>query len=510
MNRTRVIRIVFLALAVLAVGTFFTMHSSAWFGSDDKKPQDSQTSTQAEQPEKAPVPPANAIDQPFTFGTFRQIARDESPCVVNIATTTVVKPRTAPRGYRSPFEDFFDDDTFRHFFGPRSEQRVQSLGSGVIIDPEGYVLTNNHVIEDVDEIQVNTLDGQTYDAKVVGTDSQTDIALIKFEPKEPVHAVPMGDSDSLEVGDWVMAIGNPFGFGHTVTVGVVSAKGRSYVMPTQELPYQDFIQTDASINPGNSGGPLLDIHGNLIGINAVIASRTGQSAGIGFAIPINMIRSLLPDLKEKGTVTRGWLGVSIQTLDDNLAQSMGLKSTRGALISEVVPDGPAAKAGIEVGDVVIRFEKTEIKDSAHLSLTVASTPVGTVASVDVLRSGKEKTIEVTLGERPENLNEIRTSAGEVVDLGMTVQDITPDIARQLGIDGREGVVITEISPNSGADRAGLRRGDVILEVNQKKIKSLKDYREIVSGKSSEGLVLYVQRGNSKIFIAIRPPKEKAK
>lgn len=506
MIRRNTIRLLMSMTIVSAIALILTVHGQAWFGDADKPTATSESPVPAESTASI----NDSLNQPFTFGTFRQIARDESSCVVNIATSTVTKPRAMPRGYRSPFEDFFDDESFRHFFGPRNEQRVQSLGSGVIIDSEGYVLTNNHVIEDVDEIQVNTLDGKTYDAKVVGTDSQTDIALIRFEPEEPVHAVPIGDSDTIEVGDWVMAIGNPFGFGHTVTVGVVSAKGRSYVMPTQELPYQDFIQTDASINPGNSGGPLLDIRGNLIGINAVIASRTGQSAGIGFAIPINMIKSLLPDLKEKGTVTRGWLGVSIQTLDENLSQSMGLKSNKGALISEIVADGPADRAGLLVGDVVVRFDKTDIKDSSHLSLTVASTPVGTNSTLVIIRDGKEKSFQVELGERPQDLNDVKTSKGEVVDLGMTVQDITPDIARQLDNNVEQGVVIAEIAPNSAADRAGLRRGDVILEVNQKKVKSVKDYREIVASKTDQGLVLYVQRGNSKIFVAIRSPKENAK
>jgi serine protease Do len=450
-------------------------------------------------------------DQPFTFKTFSEIAKTQSPTVVNISTTTIIKQRS--RQNQQPFdapEPFGGDDFFKFFFGPRSQsQKLQSLGSGVIIDSEGYILTNNHVVEDVDEIQVKTLDGKTYQAKVIGTDQQTDVALIKIEPETTLTAIPFGNSDQIEVGDWVMAIGNPFGFDHTVTVGVVSAKGRSFVMPQEELPYQDFIQTDASINPGNSGGPLLDVAGRLIGINTVIASRTGQSAGIGFAIPVNMINDVLYDLKDKGSVTRGWLGISIQTITDELKDAMKLTTTQGAIVSEIMKDSPASEGGLETGDVITHFDGVEIKDSAHLSRTVAHTAVDKDVKVKVLRKGKEKTLTIKIGKKPEDIKNMKNSAGVSLNLGMTVTDITPELSRQMGLKDVEGVVVSNIDAGGAADRAGLIRGDIILEVNQTKIKSIKEYRAIVekleSGKSA---VLYILRGETRHYLVVKPKSEK--
>ncbi len=446
-------------------------------------------------------------NEPFTFSTFRQIAKKESDAVVNIATTTIVKPRAQrnPHNFGSPFEDFFGDDMFRHFFGPQTRtQRVQSLGSGVIIDEEGYILTNNHVISQVDEIQVNTLDGETYDAEIVGTDEQTDIALIKIKPNSKLKAIKLGDSEILEVGDWVMAIGNPFGFGHTVTVGVVSAKGRSLFDLRAELPYQDFIQTDASINPGNSGGPLLDIYGRLVGINTVIASRTGQSAGIGFSIPVNMIKSLLHDLKETGSVTRGWLGVTIQSIDKDLKEAFDLDTNKGALVSEVVEDGPAEKAGLQTGDIITNFNGVEIKDSNHLSMTVASTSVNAKVKVKVLRKGKTKSISVVLGKRPGEIDKMSGRSGISEDFGMTVQNITPEIARQLRLEDIEGVLISDVAPDGAAADAGLRPRDVILEVNQTAVKSVSDYSEVIKDiEKGQSVIFYILRGQSRIFVALK-------
>ncbi len=447
---------------------------------------------------------------PFTFNTFRTIAKECSPAVVNIATTTIVKQKKRfHQGFHgSPFGGPFGDDFFRQFFGqPNRDQKVRSLGSGVIIDTSGYIITNWHVVEDVDEIQVKTLDGKEYDAEIVGRDRQTDIALLKIEPEADLHALPMGNSEFLQVGDWVMAIGNPFGFGHTVTVGVVSAKGRSGVMSPEELPYQNFIQTDASINPGNSGGPLINIHGELVGINAVIASRTGQSAGIGFAIPVNMIVPIINQLKDKGTVTRGWLGVTIQPLTPDLAQTLGLDSTDGALVSEVLEDGPAEKGGVKVQDVIVEFNGKKVKDSGQLSRIVAATEVNKKVRVVVMRDGKQKVLRVKLGERPDNPGEFKSETGKILKLGMNVQNITKDIANQLNLDSTEGVLISEVEPGGAADRAGLVRGDVILEFNQQKIKNVATYREAVRKlEPGEGAVLYIRRGDSKIFVAIKTPK----
>ncbi|MBN1356680.1 DegQ family serine endoprotease [bacterium] len=448
-------------------------------------------------------------EAPFTFGTFREIAKRESPAVVNIATTKIFKRNIPPnmQPWRSPFDDLFGDDFFHRFFNEPRNQKVQSLGSGVVIEESGYILTNNHVVEEVDEIQVNTLDGKTYEAEIVGTDSMTDIALLKIEAEQTLATIPFGDSDKLEAGDWVMAIGNPFGLGHTVTVGVVSAKGRSTIMPQNELPYQDFIQTDASINPGNSGGPLLNVQGELVGINSVIYSRTGQSAGIGFSIPINLILPLVTQLKETGTVTRGWLGVTIQSLSEELANSLNLPSTKGALVAEIIEDGPADRAGIKVQDVIIRFDGTEIRNSSHLSQMVAASPVGKKFQIDLIRGNKEKNIQVKLGERPENPSQIKTQSGVFIDLGMTVQDLTPEIARELGIEKIEGILISNVESGSPSDRAGLRRGDIILEFNQEKISSVKQYQDAVKKLApGESAVLYIRRGDSKIFVAVKISK----
>ncbi|HPQ39981.1 MAG TPA: Do family serine endopeptidase [bacterium] len=455
--------------------------------------------------------PVQITSEPLTTTTFQEIAREASQSVVNISTTTVVRPREY-RGHRpqTPFDDFFGDDFFRHFFEPQTRPRkLQSLGSGVIIDPEGYILTNNHVIDDVDQITVTLLDGDTLEAEVIGTDSETDVALIKVKTDKELSAIPIGNSEILTAGDWVMAIGNPFGFGHTVTVGVVSATRRSMVMPRDELPYQDFIQTDASINPGNSGGPLLDVHGRLIGINTVIASRTGQSAGIGFAIPVNLIKPLLGDLKEKGAVTRGWLGVTIQSVNADLAEAMNLGTTEGALIAEIVEDGPADKAGIQTGDVIVSFNGTAIRDSSHLSQIVAAAPVDEKAKIELIRDGKKKQLTLTVGMRPGDVLNMKTQNGNVLNFGMSVQNITDEIARQLQLDSTQGVLISEVEPGGAADRAGLRRGDIILEINRKAIKNLDEYRSIISAlNADEGAVLYVQRGNSRIFIALKPVNDK--
>ncbi len=457
--------------------------------------------------------PANTAEienQPFTFTTFRDIASKFSDSVVNISTTTVVKPsgRSQPQS-RAPFDEFFGDDFFRYFFEPQTRPRtLQSLGSGVIIDSEGHILTNNHVIQNVDEVTVTLLNGNTYQAKVVGTDSETDIGLIKIDPKEDLNAIPMGDSEAVIAGDWVMAIGNPFGFGHTVTVGVVSATRRSMVMPRDELPYQDFIQTDASINPGNSGGPLLDIHGRLIGINTVIASRTGQSAGIGFAIPVNMVKPLLKDLKEKGSVTRGWMGVTIQSISKDLAEGLKLATTEGAIIAEVVDGGPAAEAEIAAGDVILVFDGIKIRDSGHLSQLVASTEVDKKVKVEFLREGKTKTVSLKVGVRPGTDVPIQSESGMALDFGMTVQNITDEIARQLRLDNTNGVLISDVEPGGAAEIAGLSRGDIVLEINRSTVNNLNDYKKIVAGlKADEGVVLYVQRGKSRIFIALRPAKK---
>ncbi|MEE8206989.1 MAG: Do family serine endopeptidase, partial [Nitrospinaceae bacterium] len=374
---------------------------------------------------------ASTKSQPLGSNIFVEIAKRQNPGVVNISTKTKrrSRPPRAPRNPRSPggqdpFQDFYDK-----FFGDRDRKPRSGMGSGFVIDKEGYILTNNHVIDGADEIIVLIRDGNNgekeYDAKLVGADSKTDIALIKLVlkdgSKKSFPTLSLGNSDNLEVGEWVVAIGNPFGLSHTVTVGVVSAKERNI----GSGPYDEFIQTDASINPGNSGGPLMNIKGEVIGINtAIISGNTGGNVGIGFAIPINVAKGILKDLKEKGTVTRGWLGVMIQKITPDLAESFNLDRTEGALVGDVIPNSPAERAGIKRGDVIVRFDRHEVKTMESLPKIVGSTTPGKAVKVEVIREGKKKVLDVTIAI----LKDEKIKVAALDPLGIQVQDITPDIA----------------------------------------------------------------------------------
>jgi serine protease Do len=350
-----------------------------------------------------------------TPGSFAELVKEARPSVVNISTVKVIKgggerePLT-PFGPQDPFRDFFD-----RFFKDQmpKEFKQQSLGTGFIIDKDGFILTNNHVVEKTDEIKVRLSDDKEYIAKIIGRDPKTDLALIKIEPENSLTPLPMGDSDKLEVGEWVIAIGNPFGLGNTVTAGIVSAKYRQIGMGS----YENFIQTDASINPGNSGGPLLNIKGEVIGINTAIFSRTGGSVGIGFAIPVNMAKELLPQLK-KGKVVRGWLGVMIQTITPELKDKLDLKDEKGALVADVTSGGPADKAGIKRGDVIVTFDGREIKEMKDLPYIVGSTPVGKEVTVEVIRKGRTENIQVKIGEL-EGEKEAKVAVAEGPKLGLT-------------------------------------------------------------------------------------------
>jgi serine protease Do len=431
---------------------------------------------------------------------FVILAKKLSPVVVNISTTQV---GGGGPGFGSPFGE---DDPFaefwKRFFGnpvPRGPQRQKSLGSGFIIDADGSILTNNHVVENAEKIVVKLADGREFEAKVTGRDSKTDIAVIKISDKGNLPVAVLGDSDRVEVGEWIVAIGNPFGLDNTVTSGIVSAKGRHIGAG----PYDNFIQTDASINPGNSGGPLINLRGEVVGINTAIFSRTGGNIGIGFAIPINLAKELVPQLKAKGKVTRGWLGVVIQRVTPEIAESLGLDHARGALVASVAKDGPAEVAGIKVGDVIVEFDGKEIKDSNDLPILVARTPVDRKARVKILRDKKEVSLTVAIGELKEE--EVVASASEKGDLGLTVQKLTPQIAESLGLDRIEGLVITAVESGSPAEEAGLRRGDVILEIDRKPVRSLSDYRKVLEGsKKGKGLLFLVRRGDSTLFLALKP------
>jgi len=333
--------------------------------------------------------------------SFAELAAKQAHVAVNVSTTKIVKSMQRFSPFQSrEFKDFFGDEFFRHFFGqiPEQEMKQRSLGSGVVVSRDGYILTNNHVVADADEILVTLSDKKKYEAQIIGRDPKTDLALIKIKTENTIPAARLGDSDKLKVGDWVVAIGNPFGLGSTVTAGIVSAKGRVIGAG----PYDNFIQTDASINPGNSGGPLFNLNGEVIGINTAIVSQSGGNVGIGFAIPINMAKSVMPQLKERGKVIRGWLGVSIQLVTQEIKEKFGLKTEEGALIGEVTKGSPADKGGLKRGDVIINFDGKKIKTMNTLPSMVAETPVGKEIEILIIRKGKEKRLTITIGELQED------------------------------------------------------------------------------------------------------------
>ena len=436
---------------------------------------------------------------------FVILAKKIRPSVVNISTTQMSEGRGGPQEFGSPFgEDDPFNDFWRRFFGgpmPRGPQRQRSLGSGFIIDSDGSILTNNHVVENASKIVVKLSDNAEYEAKVIGRDAKTDIAVIKIESKTALTAASFGDSDTLEVGEWVVAIGNPFGLDSTVTSGIVSAKGRHI----GQGPYDNFIQTDASINPGNSGGPLLNLRGEVVGINTAIFSRTGGNIGIGFAIPINLVKELLPQLRGKGKVVRGYLGVLIQKVTPEIAESLGMDRSYGALVANVSKDGPAEKAGVKVGDVIVEFDGKEVKDSADLPIIVARTAIDKKVRMKVLRDKKEMVLNVAVGELKDE--EVVASAPEKGELGLTVQRLTPQMAEGMGIEKAEGVVVTAVEPASAGDEAGIRRGDVIVEVDRKPVRSVDDYKKAIAGaRKGRGVLFLVRRGESTIFLALKPQR----
>lgn len=441
-----------------------------------------------------------AAPQIQSLPDFISLAKKLRPVVVNISTIQV---NEGAQGFGSPFgeEDPFSE-FWRKFFGgpiPRGPQQQRSLGSGFIIDNDGSILTNNHVVENAQKIVVKLSDEREFEAKVVGKDPKTDVAVVKIDARGGLTTAPLGDSDRVEVGEWVMAIGNPFGLDSTITAGIVSAKGRHIGAG----PYDDFIQTDTSINPGNSGGPLINLRGEVVGINSAIFSRTGGNIGIGFAIPINLVKELLPQLKGKGKVTRGYLGVLIQKVTLDIAESLGLDRSRGALVANVSKDGPADRAGVKVGDVIVEFDGKEIKESNELPIIVARTAVNRKVQMKVLRDKKEVFLNVVVGELKDE--EIVASTEEKGELGLAVQRITPEIAESLGLERAEGVVITSVAPNGPAAEAGLRRGDVILEIDRKPIRSVPDYtKALAEVKKGKGVLFLVRRGDNTLFLALKP------
>jgi serine protease Do len=530
-------------VSVVAMTTALALANASAFslwGSSQEKPQSKPAAAAAPQQQQAQntaaAPAATAdkpapagapepLEKPGVISSFAPLVKRVMPTVVNVSVVQKVKafsleggdqPGDAPGGPggggggggenpMQPFGPFGGDpfEQFRRFFGqiPR-EFKQHGLGSGVIVSPDGYILTNNHVVGNADTIQVTLMDKRAFTAKVIGKDSKTDLALIKIDSKDPLPYATLGNSATTEVGDWVVAIGNPFGFSLTVTAGIVSAKGRAL-----GGNYDEFIQTDAAINPGNSGGPLFDVNGKVVGINTAIYSRTGTSAGIGFAIPIDLAKAVMNQLKAHGKVVRGWLGVEIQEVTPELAQSFGLSKPEGALVANVEKDSPAAKAGIKRGDVIVKFNGHQVHEQHELPELVAETPINKKVDLEVIRGGKHVTLGVTVGQLKEN--EMASAGGQEQPgsgWGLQVGEITPDIAREFNLQGDKGVVIRQVKPDSPGAEAGLEQGDVILEVNHDKITSLQDFMSHAKEAKTQKkpALLLVQRGNMTLYTVIKP------
>jgi serine protease Do len=434
--------------------------------------------------------PTQLVQAPLTSATFAELAEAVKPAVINVT----VKGRAPARGPEDLFGAPWPFGPGPFGRGPNTgpDRPRRGLGSGVIIDASGVALTNAHVVEGAEEVEVTLLDGSRHKAKVVGVDTKTDLAVLRIEGARNFPALRLGNSDEVRVGDWVLAVGSPFGLDATVTSGIVSAKARQIGAG----PYDDFLQTDAAINPGNSGGPLVNMRGEVIGINTAIV-RGGS--GIGFAIPSNLARRVSAELLEKGKVTRGWLGVSLQPLTPELAEAFKVKDRKGALVAEVQPDSPAAQAGLKSGDVIVGFNGKPVANPGELARAVAMTDPGQTARVTIRRDGVEKTLEVRLGEQAGDVERAR--------LGLSVQPVTPPIARELGLDSPEGVVVTRVEEGSPAEDAGLRRGDVIREINRRPIRSLADFEKAAQAvRPGEPITLRVQRGRASLYVALTPSR----
>jgi serine protease Do len=438
---------------------------------------------------------------------FASAARRVAPSVVHVEVTRKVRVRGRQT---DPFFDFFGDDFFEDFFGGRRHLPDRyfdqhGLGSGVIVSSDGLVVTNNHVVGEADQIKVKMADRREFEAELVGADRDTDIAVIRLKGKGDFPAAELGNSEILEVGQWVIAIGNPFGLDQTVTAGIVSAKGRDNV---GVAAYEDFIQTDAAINPGNSGGPLIDLNGRVVGINTAIASKTGGYQGVGFAVPIDMARGVMEDLVAHGEVSRGGIGLVGKDLDPKMARQFGIERAGGVVVAEVVPGGPADRAGIRVYDVMLRFGKTDLKDFDHLRKVVAGTQIGSKQEVLIWREGKEITVTVEVEDRAETLGASDghpAKPGEATEreerLGLLLEPLNPDEARRMRVE-RGGLLVREVDPNGMAVQAGIRPGAVILEVNRRSISSLKQFRQELQEGEEGALLLYHQDGYTQLaFVA---------
>ena len=430
---------------------------------------------------------------------FVELSKKLTPAVVNISTTKTVKPQQFNQPHANPFgSDPFGDFFGRYFQGlPQRPQKQRGQGSGFVISNEGYILTNNHVVAGADEIKVKLSDGREFRGELKGSDEKLDLALIKVTSKNHLPLAILGDSDAIEVGEWVLAIGNPFGLSQTVTAGIVSAKGRVI----GSGPYDDFIQTDASINPGNSGGPLFNAKGEVIGINTAIVAG-GQ--GIGFAIPINMAKTVITQLRDTGKVMRGWLGVAVQPVTPDLASSFGMKNEQGALVSEVMKDSPAEKAGFQAGDIILEFDGKIITDMHELPRLAAVTPVGKKAVVKLFRNGKILEKTVTIEKMVDSGVTGQQAAQTQENLGLVVTDLTKELAAQLRTSETRGVVVREVKSGSLAEDAGILRGDIIKQINNSAIKNSSEYAKVVATLKKGDLVRFLlQRGESALFVVMK-------
>ncbi len=435
---------------------------------------------------------------------FASVAEALKPAVVNISTTQKIRhPLRRWPEFRYPFREFFGEEFFERFFGeiPQREIERKSLGSGVIVDKRGYILTNNHVVEKAKEIDVRLSDRRKFSGRVVGKDPKTDIAVIKIDVNGDLPVARLGDSNKVRIGQWAIAIGNPFGLDHSVTVGVISATGRSDV---GIATYENFVQTDASINPGNSGGPLANIYGEVIGINTAIVAA-GQ--GIGFAIPINMAKDVMDKLISQGRVIRGWLGVGIQELTEDLASKFGVEVEKGVLVANVIKDTPAERGGIETGDIIIEYNGTKITNVRQLQRLVASTPPEKEAEIKVIRNKKEIVLTVKIGEMP---SEDEVLAEELsLRYGFSVQELTPELAEKLKVQKAEGVLVSSVEAGGPAAMKGVRSGDVIIEVNRHNVKDLKEFREALKRVNpGDSILLLILREEGSLFVVVPPKEEK--
>ncbi len=442
-----------------------------------------------------------------TSQAFVDIAEKASLAVVGIQAerTITQKSRGGNRrdyDFSNPFEDDFFDFFFRrsprgHNY-PQPKTRQTAQGTGFIISSDGYILTNNHLVNEADKVTVKLTENKEFEAKIVGTDPASDVAVVKIEADNLAY-LEMADSDKLKVGEWVIAIGNPFGLSHTVTAGIVSAKGRSINL----TEYDDFIQTDAAINPGNSGGPLLNLDGKVIGINTAIVSRSGGNMGIGMAIPVNMAKYVYQQLVDEGKVVRGFLGVTLSDVDEDMAEYFELKGVKGVILPEVVPDSAAEKAGIKRGDIIVEFDGTAVESADSLRKRVAMLKPGTKVEIVVLRDGKRKTVTAVLDERPKREGLASGKSETLEAIGISVQNLTDELARRFGYEGMEGVIVTKVEAGSLANRAGINPGTLIIEVNKKPVTSAKQFNKVIKEAKKDGnVLLYLYNGKYRRYILL--------